>query len=180
MSTPGLARLQFGLCAHLWVDRGPAARPVRGSGRDRRILVGRRRVPSGDHRLLGALRGSERAGLSGVREGGAVRSAAGARGCLTIRSMIGVAVPPKRRPVRVELSGYDMLDARLSRAGAGHLLLVIVRPAGVPGPGRPPVIATSEHLRRCEVHQNPPPNCRPQQHHAARRGRGPCSGTNAA
>ena len=69
-----------GLCAYLRVDPGPGARPVRGSGRDRRILVRRRRVRSGDHRLLGALRGSERAGLSGVREGGPIRSAAGREG----------------------------------------------------------------------------------------------------
>ena len=49
---------------HLWVDPGPGARPIRRPRRDLRIPGRRRRVRPSDHRLLGALRRSERAGLS--------------------------------------------------------------------------------------------------------------------
>ena len=61
------------LCAHLWVDAGAGACPVGRSGRTLRVSRRRRRVRSIDHRLLRALRGSERSGLPGVREGRPIR-----------------------------------------------------------------------------------------------------------
>ena len=61
------------LCAHLWVDAGAGACPVGRSGRHRRVPRRRRRVRPIDHRLLRALRRSERAGLPGLREGRPIR-----------------------------------------------------------------------------------------------------------
>ena len=61
------------LCAHLWVDAGPGARPVGRSGRHRRVPRRRRRVRPIDHRLLRALRRPERAGLPRLREGRPIR-----------------------------------------------------------------------------------------------------------
>ena len=66
-------------------------------------------------------------GLSGVREGDPIRSAAGARGCLTIRSMIGVTAPPKRRPARVEPVGIRASSTRGAPGPRGELPPVIVR-----------------------------------------------------
>ena len=67
------------------VDAGPGPRPVRGSGRDRRVPWRQRRVRQLDHRLLRAVRRPERAGLPAVRERGRFREAGSGRGRLTIR-----------------------------------------------------------------------------------------------
>ena len=78
------------VCRNLWVDPGPGARSIGGSGRDLRMPGRRRHVRPSDHRLLGTLCRSERAGLSEVRGGGPIGSAASARGRLTMRSTNGV------------------------------------------------------------------------------------------
>ena len=67
------------LCAHLWVDAGAGACSIRRSGRHLRVPRRRRRLRPVDHRLLRALRRSERAGLPGIRQGSPIgpnRSAA--------------------------------------------------------------------------------------------------------
>jgi hypothetical protein len=74
------------LRAHLRMDAGPGARPVRRPGRHRRIPGRKRRVRHIDHRLLRALRRPERTGLPGLRQSSPVRAAESGRGRLTIRS----------------------------------------------------------------------------------------------
>ena len=68
------------------MDAGAGARAVGRPGRDRRVPRQERRVRPVDHRLLRAVRGSERAGLRGVRRGGPLRQIGGDRGHLTTRA----------------------------------------------------------------------------------------------
>src|SRR5262249_51251610 len=66
---------------------GPRPRPLRRPGRHRRLPGRQRRVRPVDHRLLRALRGSERARLPAVREGGQVGAAGSTRRRLTIEGV---------------------------------------------------------------------------------------------
>ncbi len=77
---PGLLRPPMRL------DAGPCSRSVRRPDRDRGLSGQQRRLRSGDHRLLRALRRPEREGLQGLRQGGALRAAGGDRGRLSGKS----------------------------------------------------------------------------------------------
>jgi hypothetical protein len=63
------------LRTHLRVDAGASPRPVWGPSRHGRVPGHKRCVRHSDHRLLPAVRGSERAGLSAVRDGDPIRPA---------------------------------------------------------------------------------------------------------
>ena len=67
---------------HLRVDPGTRPRPFGQPCRDRHLPGRRRRVRQVDHRLLAALRGPERAGLRGLRQGNPVRTPASGGGRL--------------------------------------------------------------------------------------------------
>jgi hypothetical protein len=71
------------LRTHLRVDAGAGPRPVWGPSRHCGVPGHERCVRHGDHRLLPAVLGSERAGLSAVRDGDPIRSAGSTRGCLS-------------------------------------------------------------------------------------------------
>ena len=78
--SPGGARV---LRALVRVDARPRARPLGRPDRDRRVPRQERRVRPVGHRLLRALRGSERPGLRGLHRGDPLRTADGDRGRLT-------------------------------------------------------------------------------------------------
>ena len=71
------------LCPHVRMDARAGPRPFGRSDRHRRLSGQERRVRSLDHRLLRALRGSEREGLPGLHRGGPFRTDRSGRGPMT-------------------------------------------------------------------------------------------------
>ena len=141
------------LRGHLRVDAGAGPRPVRGPGRHRRLPGPERRVRQVDHRLLGAVRRPERAGLQGVRHRGPIRAAGGRRA-----SEFRRRPQPRGRGIRyghpLEITGRhslrhpgaSRLSSRLRSALPGcHLLLRACPPrrfaVRIPGLASGPALA---------------------------------------
>ena len=121
----------------LWVDPGAGACPVRRSGRHLRVPRRRRRVRPIDHRLLRALRRSERPGLPGLRQRNPVRPTRSAGRHVTKgpRRRATERVTEQRRASPMSPTRFDLVvvgSGRRLDAAATGLRPNLTRPTGPP------------------------------------------------